>query len=78
MRTILYILFAAGGILVVLAFSMVFLDHEGTPIKPQSETIELEATEIVPLGTKTDNQLMDDTKIVEKPQSVSTSPDSDG
>jgi nucleoid-associated protein YgaU len=63
---------------VVLAFSMVFLDHEGTPIKPQSETIELEATEIVPLGTKTNNQLMVDTKIVEKPQSVSTSPDSDG
>ena len=62
MRTILYILFAVGGILVVLAFSMVFLDHEGTPIKPQSETIELEATETVPVGTKTNNQLMGDTK----------------
>ena len=52
---------------------MVFLDNEGTPIKPQSETIELEATEKVPLGTKTSNQLMVDTKILEKPQSVSTS-----
>ena len=78
MRTILYILFAVGGILVVVAFSMVFLDYEGTQIKPQSETIELEATETVPVGTKTNNQLMGDTKIVEKPQSVSVRPDADG
>ncbi len=78
MRTVLYILFAVGGILVVLAFSMVFLDYEGTQIKPQSETIELEAIETVPVGTQTNNQLMANTKIVEKPQSVSIRPDADG
>lgn len=78
MRTILYILFAVGAILVVSAFSMVFLDHEGTPIKPQSETLQLEATETVPVRTKTNNQLMVDTKIAEKPQSASIRPDADG
>ena len=61
----------------MLAFSMVFLDYEGTQIKPQSETIELEATETVPVGTQTNNQLMADTKIVEKTQSVSIRPDAD-
>ena len=62
----------------MLAFSMVFLDYEGTQIKPQSETIELEATETVPVGTQTNNQLMADTKIVEKPQSLSMRRDADG
>ena len=47
MRTLLYILFAVGGILVVMALSMVFFGYEGTQIKPQSETIDLEATETV-------------------------------
>ena len=78
MRTILYILFAVGGILVVMAFSMVFSDYELTQIKPQSETIELEATETVAVGTQTNNQLMADPKIVEKPQSLSIRPDADG
>ena len=47
MRTILYILFAVGGILVVLALSMVFSDNELAQIKPQSKTIELETSEIM-------------------------------
>ena len=78
MRTLLYILFAVGGILVVMALSMVFSDNELTQIKPQSETIDLEATETVAVGTQSNNQLTADTKIVEKPQSLSIQPDADG
>jgi LysM repeat protein len=77
-RTLLYILFAVGGILVVMALSMVFSDNELTQIKPQSETIDLEATETVAVGTQSNNQLTADTKIVEKPQSLSIQPDADG
>ena len=77
LRTILYILFAVGGILVVLALSMVFLDHEGAQIKPQSETIELETSEIVQGGTQTNEQLMASTKTVSKPQSQGIQPDAE-
>jgi len=38
-RTILYILFAVGGILVVLALSMVFLDDEVAQLEPQSQVV---------------------------------------
>ena len=42
MRSILYILFAVGGILVVIALSMVLLDDEGgKQVKPQSPSMEL-------------------------------------
>ena len=42
MRSILYILFAVGGVLVVIALSMVLLDDEGgQQVKPQSPSIEL-------------------------------------
>ena len=42
MRSILYILFAVGGVLVAIALSMVLLDDEGgQQIKPQSPSIEL-------------------------------------
>ena len=42
MRSILYILFAAGGILVAIALSMVILDEKGgQQVKPQSPSIEL-------------------------------------
>ena len=42
MRSILYILFAAGGILVAIALSMVILDGKGgQQVKPQSPSIEL-------------------------------------
>ena len=42
MRSILYILFAVGGVLVTIALSMVFLDDEGGQrVKPQSPSIEL-------------------------------------
>ncbi len=76
-RTILYILFAVGGILVVLALSMVFLDHEVAQIKPQSETIELETSEILMGGKKTNDQLRAGAKTVGTPQSPSTRPDAD-
>ena len=76
-RTILYILFAVGGILVVLALSMVFSDNELAQIKPQSETIELETSEIVSGGTQTNDQLMASAKTVAKPQSLSTQSDAD-
>ena len=76
-RTILYILFAVGGILVCLALSMVFLDHEVAQIKPQSETIELETSEKVPGGTQTNDQSMAGAKTVAKPQSLSIRPDAD-
>ena len=75
---VLYILFAVGGILVVMALSMVFSDNELTQIKPQSEKIEFDATETLPVGTQSNNQLTADTKIVEKPQSLSIRPDADG
>ena len=42
MRSILYILFAVGGILVAIALSMVLLDDNGSQqVKPQSPSIEL-------------------------------------
>ena len=42
MRSMLYILFAAGGVLVVIALSMVLLDDEGDQqVQPQSPLIEL-------------------------------------
>ncbi len=42
MRSILYILFAVGGILVAIALSMVILDEkDGQQVKPQSPSIEL-------------------------------------
>ena len=42
MRSILYILFALGGVLVVIALSMVLLDDEGDQqVQPQSPSIEL-------------------------------------
>ncbi|MDC0650282.1 LysM peptidoglycan-binding domain-containing protein [Candidatus Puniceispirillum sp.] len=42
MRSILYILFAVGGVLVAIALSMVLLDDEGgQEVKPQSPSIEL-------------------------------------
>ena len=42
MRSILYILFAVGGILVAIALSMVLLDDKGgQQVKPQSPSIEL-------------------------------------
>ena len=42
MRSILYILFAVGGVLVAIALSMVLLDDEGEQqVKPQSPSIEL-------------------------------------
>ena len=42
MRSILYILFAVGGVLVTIALSMVFLDDDGGQrVKPQSSSIEL-------------------------------------
>jgi nucleoid-associated protein YgaU len=41
-RSILYILFAVGGVLVAIAFSMVLLDDEGDQqVQPQSPLIEL-------------------------------------
>jgi nucleoid-associated protein YgaU len=41
-RSILYILFALGGVLVAIAFSMVLLDDEGDQqVQPQSLSIEL-------------------------------------
>jgi nucleoid-associated protein YgaU len=41
-RSILYILFAVGGVLVTIALSMVLLDDEGSQqVKPQSPSIEL-------------------------------------
>jgi len=41
-RSMLYILFAAGGVLVVIALSMVLLDDEGDQqVQPQSPSIEL-------------------------------------
>jgi len=41
-RSILYILFAVGGVLVAIALSMVLLDDEGEPqVEPQSPSIEL-------------------------------------
>ena len=76
-RTTLYILFAVGGILVVLALSMVFLDHEVAQIKPQSETIELETSKMVPGGTQANDQLMARAKTAVKPQSLSTRPDTE-
>ena len=42
MRSILYILFAVGGVLVAIALAMVLLDDEGgQQVKPQSPSIEL-------------------------------------
>ena len=42
MRPILYIMFALGGVLVVIALSMVFLDDEGgQQVQPQSPSIKL-------------------------------------
>ncbi|MDA8536547.1 Ig-like domain-containing protein [Alphaproteobacteria bacterium] len=42
MRSILYILFAVGGVLVAIALSMVLLDDEGDQqVQPQSPSIEL-------------------------------------
>ena len=72
---ILYILFAVGGILVVLALSMVFLDHEMAQIKPQSETIELETSKMVSGGTQADDQVMANDKTLAKPQSLAIRPE---
>ena len=42
MRSILYILFAVGGVLVAIALSMVLLDNESEQqVQPQSPSIEL-------------------------------------
>ena len=42
MRSILYILFAVGGVLIAIALSMVFLDDAGDQqVQPQSPSIEL-------------------------------------
>ena len=57
MRTILYILFAVGGILVVLALSMVFLDDEVAQLEPQSQVVELASPEIEKGVTQTGDKL---------------------
>ena len=47
MRSMLYILFAVGGVLVAIALSMVLLDDEGgQQVKPQSPSIELSQSAI--------------------------------
>ena len=56
MRTILYILFAVGGILVVFALSMVFLDDEVAQLEPQSQVVELANPEIERDVTQTGDQ----------------------
>jgi len=71
-RAILYILFAVGGVLVVLALSMVFSDNELAQIKPQSETIELDTSEIMSSGAQTNDQLMASAKAVVKSHPLST------
>ncbi len=76
-RTTLYILFAVGGILVVLALSMVFLNHEVAEIKPQSETIELETSKMVPGGTQANDQVMASAKTLAKPELLSNLPDAE-
>ena len=47
MRSMLYILFAVGGVVVAIALSMVLLDDEGgQQVKPQSPSIELSQSAI--------------------------------
>ena len=58
----------------MLALSMVFSDHEVAQIKPQSKTIELETSEMLPSGTQTTDQSMTSAETGAKPQSPSTGP----
>ena len=76
-RTILYTLFAVGGILVVLALSMVFSDNDLAQIKPQSEKIELETSEIVSGATQTDDPSIASATSAVKPRLLSTRSDAD-
>ena len=61
----------------MLALSMVFSDHELAQIKPQSETIELDSSEIVSDGTQTNDRLIAGAATVTKLQSLSTRSDTD-
>ena len=56
----------------MLALSMVFSDNELAQIKPQSETIELDTSEIMSSGAQTNDQLMASAKAVVKSHPLST------
>ena len=58
MRITLYILFAVGGILAVLALSMVFLDDEVAQLDPQSQEVELSTLKLEIGAAQTGKQSM--------------------
>ena len=73
MRSILYILFAVGGVLVVIALSMVLLDDEGgQQVKPQSPSIEL--SKLASGKAKTPNASNDNGTSLQPPNATPAAP----
>ena len=73
MRSILYILFAVGGVLVAIALSMVLLDGEsGQQVKPQSPSIEL--SKLAGDRAKTPNASEDNATGLQSPNVTPTDP----
>ena len=73
MRSILYILFAVGGVLVVTALSMVLLDDEGgQQVKPQSPSMEL--SKLASGKAKTPNASKDNGTSLQAPNATPAAP----
>ena len=73
MRSILYILFALGGVLVAIALSMVLLDDEGDQqVQPQSPSIELSKPAADKAGTLDANK--DSRTSLQPPNAMPTAP----
>ena len=71
MRSILYILFAVGGVLVAIALSMVLLDDEGDQqVQPQSPSIELSQ----PAADKAETSDKDSGTILQTPNATPAAP----
>ena len=73
MRSILYIMFALGGVLVAIALSMVFLDDEsGQQVQPQSPSIKL--SKPVAGRAKTSDATMDGGTSLQPPNATPAAP----
>ena len=73
MRSMLYILFAVGGVLVAIALSMVLLDDEGgQQVKPQSPSIEL--SKLASGKVKTPNASEDTSTSLQPPNQTPAAP----
>jgi hypothetical protein len=63
-----------GGILVVLALSMVFLDDEAVQLNSQSQTIELATSEIMQGGKDINDQMTENSAAVSKRELLAIQP----